>query len=134
MHLDCYVYVYLLFVYVFLLSCMCLCSVPLCCFLYCFVCKCVPPGLNPTAVNKTYQYISLTNLAHQGYECPVGYEISSPVDWYRQGVWQICANVTEAYAASFVRALCCPRDDVPKFPLNVSTCLLGYKVSHFTTR
>jgi hypothetical protein len=51
---------------------------------------------------------------------PVGYELLSFVDWYRHGFWYICADVTDEYAASFVRVLCCPGDDACKFPLNVS--------------
>jgi len=56
--------------------------------------------------------ISIINLFHQGYDCPVGYELLNLVDWYRQGVWQIWADVTEEYATSFIRVLCCPGDDV----------------------
>jgi len=77
---------------------------------------------------------SIINLFHQGYDFPVGYELLSLVDWYRHGVWQICVDVTEEYATSFVRLLYCLGDEDCKFPLNVSISLVPYTASHFRTR
>jgi len=103
-------------------------SYRLCCVVVC--------DLETSRMGAPYIYDSLlrVKLFHQGYACLVGYELSSPVDWYGHRFWQICADVTEEYATSFVRVLCCPADDVCTFPLNDSTSALPYFVSHFRTR
>ena len=108
MYLYCYIYVFLLYVYVFLL-------LFVCCILFHCVGLCLnmyiqlKPGLNSIALKN---YIYIINFFHQGHDCPVRYELLSPLDWYLHGVWQIFADIIEKYATSFVGVLCCPGDDV----------------------